>query len=96
MITDYQGRTESYFHRQRSCSIKYGPRGGKRIRFHEFRRNGKTRTYKRTPERYYTPVKCGFSWYDYVANGEESLWHLAEDCLVIREARNPTGTDTVN
>jgi hypothetical protein len=74
MITMEQALTSQVFHAPdaRPCESKQGP-----IRW---RRNGATKTWKRTPGKFKIPVKFGMYAYDYITNEEADQLHAAEDC----------------
>lgn len=45
-----------------------------------FRRNGKTRRWKRTPQRFSIPTKFGLYTYRTITNLDDQNFHVPEDC----------------
>lgn len=69
MITKEQALTEDEFHE---------PNGYNHCR--RWRRNGKTKTWKRDLERYRLPIKHGLYTYDAITNANSYYFHLASEC----------------
>jgi hypothetical protein len=67
MITREQAMIENVFHANYSEN--------------RWRRNGVTKTWKRNPEKFRIPVKCGLSSYGYITEYNEVNFHLPEDCM---------------
>ena len=65
------------------CQRWHGPRGG--ITFHQirFRRNGKTKTWVRSPDEFRIPVKRGFREYGYITQTNAHEFHTAEQCEIV-------------
>lgn len=65
------------------CQRRHGPRGG--ITFHQirFRRNGKTKTWVRSPLEFRIPVKRGLREYGYITQTNASDFHTAEQCEIM-------------
>jgi hypothetical protein len=81
MITKEQALTANEFHENHSAVIKVGPRGGLTFpKIYIWRRNGKTKTWARSPERFQVPVKFGLRSYDYVTETNAHMFHTANDC----------------
>lgn len=72
MVTKEQALTCDMFH-----DNKYHNADGTCQRW---RRNGATKTWKRTPNRFRVPVKHGMYHYGYVTNSNAHLIHTEEDC----------------
>lgn len=82
-------RDANYFHANSGCSYTVGPRGGVRVQMLLYRRNGLTKTWKRSPERYSVPIKHGmYGPYGYVTETNERRWHLDATCPVLRAWEN--------
>jgi len=81
MITKEQALTTNDFHENHSAIIKIGPRGGKfPPKIYSWRRNGKTKTWKRSPERFQIPIKYGLRTCDYITEDNAHMFHAAENC----------------
>ena len=65
------------------CTRTVGPRGGITERVTVWRRNGATRTWVRSPERFRVPVKHGMRDYTYVDETNAHLFHTADDCPLV-------------
>lgn len=63
-----------------TCTETIGPRGGRTVRVERYRRNGRTRTWKRSPERFEIPVKYGLYGYGTIDAGNAHGFHAAADC----------------
>src|ERR1700687_84261 len=80
VITKEQALTVNEFHERHSVEIKVGPRGGKTYpKIFTWRRNGKTQTWVRNPEKFQIPVKFGMYLHGYITEHDISV-HAAEDC----------------
>ena len=63
------------------CKRTVGPRGGITTSIEAWRRNGATKAWKRSPERYQVPVKYGLYRYGYITESDNV--HVAEDCPLL-------------
>lgn len=79
MITKKQAEEAQYFH-YGDCKKIVGPRGGVKIKIEEWRRNGKTQTWKRSPEKFRIPVKYGLYAYGQITEREAGQFHVASEC----------------
>lgn len=59
---------------ERACNSRRGPV--------KWRRNGKTKTWKRQPERFQIPVKFGLYNHGYITNTNAEGFHTEEDCIL--------------
>lgn len=77
-ITKEQALTASVFHAEtepdRPCDGQRGPI--------KWRRNGKTKTWKRNPLRFSVPVKWGLYSYGHITETIAANFHTEEDCPV--------------
>jgi len=64
------------------CTRHVGPRGGVRITIREVRRNGRTRLWRRSPERFSVPVKYGMYEAFRIDEGDAERWHRPSDCPI--------------
>jgi hypothetical protein len=84
MITFAQALTERYFHEEHSNVITVGPRGGRtEPKVFEWRRNGKTKTWKTRPGEFSIPVKFGLYAYGSISHHDADRWHIANECPLI-------------
>lgn len=79
-ITFDQAVTEREFHKNGGCHRSIGPRGGVTETREVWRRNGATKTWKRTPGKLSLPLKWGMRSYDSVNESELHLLHLPSEC----------------
>lgn len=79
MITYDQAMTADRFHED-GCAEKVGPRGGVTRRVFEWRRNGKTKTWKTRPGEFRIPVKYGMGGYDCIDQYTADKFHVESDC----------------
>jgi hypothetical protein len=63
------------------CQVIHGKRGGQTSQRTSFRRNGQTKTWVRSPEKFSIPVKRGLREYGYITDRNESGFHTAEECI---------------
>jgi hypothetical protein len=84
-LTKDEALTVQYLHKPSECVYQVGPRGGVTRKPVEFRRNGKTKTWKRSPERFAMPVKYGLYAYDTVTEHEAHLVCPASRCPVCNQ-----------
>lgn len=70
MITKQQAIECSEFHAN-GCTLKHIER---------WRRNGQTKTWKLSPDRFRVPVKHGLYAYSAITEQDAHLVHAAEDC----------------
>lgn len=85
MLTKDQALTADTFH-EGPCSFTVGPRGGTALKIHEWRRNGKTQTWKTRPEDYRVPVKHGLYAYGQLTPINAYAVHCPEDCPALQAA----------
>jgi hypothetical protein len=81
-LTKDEAMTEQYFHQPASCVYTVGPRGGITRKPVEVRRNGKTKTWKRSPDRFALPVKYGLYVYDTITENDVAGFCPASRCPV--------------
>ena len=81
MITRDQALTAQRFH-VGECSKVTGPRGGVKISIVECRRNGQTKTWKRTPEAFSIPVKRGLYEHGHITQDNAQRFHVDTDCPI--------------
>lgn len=84
MVTKEQALTEDNFHFG-TCSKHIGPRGGVKIKVVKVRRSGMTKTWKRSPERFRTPIKYGMCESSYIREDNCDRFHCAKDCPITQE-----------
>lgn len=82
MITKEQALTEDIFHED-GCRIETGPKGKVTAICRQWRRNGKTKTWKKNPECFEVPVKYGLRAYGRITRDTTGI-HAACDCPVFR------------
>lgn len=86
MVTKDQSMTAHMFH-YGSCKRLLGPKGGvKRLIQERWRRNGDTRLWKLTPERWEIPIKNGLYNYSYLNNRNAREFHTEADCPLNQES----------
>lgn len=78
-ITKQQALTADTFH-WGNCSRTIGKRGGKTESSYTARRNGRTQTWKRDPNRWRVPIKRGLYEYGDITPDRAHEWHVPEDC----------------
>lgn len=81
MITKEQALTVSEFH-YNGCTKETGPRGGLTYQIERWRRNGRTKTWKRSPNRFSVPIKYGLYSYEYLTDENAQYFHAAEECPI--------------
>jgi hypothetical protein len=86
MVTKEQALgDERYFHFS-PCSYQEGPRGGIKTNIIVYRRNGKTKLWKRDEKRFQLPIKSGFFGpCDYITEKNAYRWHAESECAVLEE-----------
>ncbi len=89
MITKQQAIEAQEFH-QEGCKRAVGPRGGVTTTIKVWRRNGKTQTWARSPERFRVPVKYGMYGYDAITEQDAGMVHVPEDCPLGKEEHDST------
>jgi hypothetical protein len=77
MISRSEAMTVDVFH-YGECVRRIGPRGGVTERVENWRRNGKTQTWKTRPDEYRIPVKYGMYNFSQITPGDD--FHTAHDC----------------
>jgi hypothetical protein len=86
MITKEQAMEASQFH-YGNCTLTIGPKGGTKTTQMIWRRNGKTQTWKRSPEKFSVPIKYGLYFYGYIIDaddgrGSRDNFHTVDDCPI--------------
>jgi hypothetical protein len=76
-LTKQQALTENSFHAG-TCTRTIGPRGGIKEDIEVWRRNGKTKTWKRAPDDFVIPVKYGLRSYGSIT--PDSDVHTVTQC----------------
>ena len=66
-----------------TCQNHIGIRGGKTLHQIRFRRNGKTKTWERSPLEFRIPVKRGLREYGYITQTTAQDFHTAEQCEIV-------------
>lgn len=79
MVTKAEALTAHSFH-WGNCTRAVGKRGGITEHVCEYRRNGKTQTWKRDANRWRVPVKRGLYEYGDITPERAHEWHTPEDC----------------
>ena len=79
MITKEQAMTADFFHLG-TCSKRVGKRGAIYLTATQWRRSGRTKTWKTRPEDFRVPVKYALSASSYIDLEHAQDWHLPEDC----------------
>lgn len=80
MITKEDALTENEFHS--GCEASVGPRGGIHFSPCIVRRNGRTRTWQRQPERFEVPYKYGLYAYGYITEDDVDHYYTRQNCPV--------------
>jgi hypothetical protein len=83
MITYDEAMTAREFHR--NCTETIGPRGGCTVKTEVWRRNGRTKTWKRSPGKFQIPVKYGLRAYDYITEEYADQFVTRANCPVCGE-----------
>ena len=65
------------------CQRRHGPRGGITLSQVFFRRNGKTKTWVRSPLEFRIPVKRGLRECGYITQTNAHEFHTAEQCEIM-------------
>ena len=86
MITKEQAMTANLFHLG-NCTSKTGKRGAIYRVISNWRRMGRTKTWKTRPDEFRVPVKFGLYQSGYVTEHDAHEWHLPEDCPVAGDTR---------
>ena len=84
MITHEQAMNADFFHAN-GCTFTAGPRGGSHLHVEMWRRNGRTQTWKREPDRFRIPIKHGMYAYGSIVNWNADLFHTPDECPALRE-----------
>jgi len=79
VISKEQALSVDYFH-YGNCTRRVGPRGGVTERVEEWRRNGATQTWVRSPERFRVPIKFWLRGYSEITDYNANEFHAASDC----------------
>lgn len=81
MITKEDALTATEFHEDGCYRDPDGPRGGRgKEHVLRYRRNGKTQTWKRDPDKFRIPVKRGLKEYANITEIYQTSFHTAETC----------------
>jgi hypothetical protein len=84
MVTKEQAMVANMFHHG-ECTRTEGPRGGVTIRVEQWRRNGKTKTWKTRPTEWSVPIKYGLRDCAYISQRNADEFHTAEDCPLVAD-----------
>lgn len=88
MLTRKQALEGNDFHEEGSCYLRQGPRGGLRFHYTNWRKNGRVKLWKRSPEKFRIPIKTGLRGpYDYLTNENLGDFHSSSECLVFEKLR---------
>lgn len=79
MLTRDEILSANYFH-YGECTRTVGPRGGVKTYITNVRRNGRTRLWKRSPNRFTIPIKHGLREHGYINDLNSHLFHTEESC----------------
>lgn len=71
MITKQQALTNNYFHMEPFPST---------LKCKNWRRNGKTKTWKTRPNDFKVPIKHGLYDYAYIDQNNAQIFHLESEC----------------
>lgn len=84
MVTKEQAMRADHFHFG-DCTKVDGPRGGAKTKVENWRRNGRTQTWARSPERFRVPIKYGLRGYSEINERNATRFHVAEHCPIKRK-----------
>jgi hypothetical protein len=84
-LTKDEAMTVSELHQPSECVRTVGPKGGVKSTPRIWRRNGQTKTWKRSPERFALPVKHGLYAYDTITEDYAQLVCPADRCPVCNQ-----------
>lgn len=79
MVTKQEAITASEFHLD-ECRRIIGPRGGIVEHRTIWRRNGRTRVWVRSPDRFEVPIKWGLKRFAYLTDRNAHHYHTRETC----------------
>lgn len=79
MITKDQALGATVFH-WNGCTQDVGPRGKVTRHSVTWRKNGMTKTWARSPDRFSVPIKQGLYNYSHLTEDNAEHFHTAEDC----------------
>lgn len=78
-----QQAEEGYFWHENGCHTTVGPRGKVTNHVTLWRRNGATKTWVKSPERFRVPIKTGFRGpFAYLTNENAESFHTAANCPI--------------
>lgn len=89
MLTREQAMSGRLFHME-GCKRTLWKRGGTKDGIVEWRRNGKTKTWKTRPKEFSVPVKHGLRDYGYITERTAVDFHVAEECPLADERLRTT------
>lgn len=79
MVTKKEAMEEDRFH-YGECTLEIGARGGKKYHIEEWRRNGRTQTWKTRPNEFRVPIKYGMYDYSAITESNAGDFHVARHC----------------
>lgn len=79
MISKQEALTANEFH-YGPCLRRIGPRGGVVEHRNIWRRNGRTKTWVRSPHRFEVPLKWGLKTFAYLTEDTADGFHTRETC----------------
>ena len=79
MVTKEEAMAADSFH-YGNCVRVTGTRGGITETVERWRRNGRTKTWKRDASRFRVPIKFGLYHYGEITETNAHLFHTAENC----------------
>jgi hypothetical protein len=80
MITKEQALTASEFHFRLDCAVSGVRTNLPPSQPMRWRRNGMTKTWVRSPEKFRIPIKFGLYDYHYIDEKNAYQWHTIEEC----------------
>lgn len=85
MVTKEQAMVCDRFHYtgRHACFRHVGVRGGVTERVTNVRRNGATKVWKRSPDRFSVPIKYGMYEYACITEGNCSDFHVESECPLL-------------
>lgn len=85
MVTKEQALIADTFHWVGSgqCRRTIGPRGGVTYSIIEYRRSGKTKTWKTRPHEFRVPIKYGLYESSFITHMNANQYHVATECPLL-------------